>query len=43
MLEKKYCLHCRTIQDEAKICKICGRDQFQSIIIHVQYHSQTDK
>ncbi|WP_301950639.1 hypothetical protein [Bacillus sp. V59.32b] len=43
MLEKKYCIHCRTIYVDADICDACGKNEFKAIIIDVQSHPQTGK
>ncbi|AZV44071.1 hypothetical protein BAOM_3462 [Peribacillus asahii] len=41
-MEKKYCLHCQTLCSEENVCKVCGKQEFCSLIIKVQYQSEKD-
>jgi hypothetical protein len=36
-MEKKYCVHCRTLTNDETVCHICGKQEFQLIKINVQY------
>ncbi|MED3911002.1 hypothetical protein P4597_17885 [Peribacillus simplex] len=42
-MEKKYCIHCRTILSQEYRCSVCGKEEFQNIIIQVQNQSSVKK
>ncbi|WP_199880642.1 hypothetical protein [Bacillus massiliglaciei] len=35
-MERKYCLHCQTLQTNEQACDICGKRDLQTIIIRIQ-------
>jgi RNA polymerase subunit RPABC4/transcription elongation factor Spt4 len=42
-MERKYCIHCRTILSQENRCSVCGNEEFQNIIIQVQNQSSVKK
>lgn len=40
-MEKKYCIHCRTLYTKETICYKCGKSEFQGIKILVQHQSRS--
>lgn len=40
---EKYCIHCRTILSKEFRCSVCGKEEFQNIIIQVQNQSSVKK
>lgn len=43
MLEKKYCIHCRTLYSKESICGICGKSEFQDIKIMIHHQEQSNR
>ncbi len=41
-MEKKYCIHCKTLYTKVTICYVCGKSEFQEIKIDVQRQSQSE-
>ncbi|WP_177201356.1 hypothetical protein [Bacillus sp. OV322] len=42
-MEKKYCRHCKTLLNDEQYCHVCGKADFQKIIIEVQNGSSSAK
>ncbi|WP_257985435.1 hypothetical protein [Bacillus sp. V5-8f] len=42
MMEQKYCVYCRTLHNEESSCRVCGKEDFQSIEINVQFQKNRE-
>ncbi|MBM7692585.1 rRNA maturation endonuclease Nob1 [Peribacillus deserti] len=42
-MKKQYCVHCKSIFDEAEVCGNCGNKELKTIIIEVQYQKDVNK
>lgn len=41
-MEKKYCIHCRSLYTKETVCNICGKSEFQEIKIVIQHQKQSN-
>jgi RNA polymerase subunit RPABC4/transcription elongation factor Spt4 len=41
-MEKKYCIHCRSLHTKETVCNICGKSEFQEIKIVIQHQTQSN-
>jgi hypothetical protein len=41
-MEKRYCIHCRTLYTNETVCNVCGKSEFQEIKIVIQHQGQSN-